>query len=88
MRPDMATAVKIKQPEPPAEEVPAEILATSIVAISEAMDRLMQGRLNASAVYLLIQNACPSKDRPTIRQIETVLQAARDLKKTYVRPNR
>ncbi|MCH9751083.1 MAG: hypothetical protein K0U61_02590 [Alphaproteobacteria bacterium] len=84
----MTKAVKVKQPAPPAEEVPTEVLAEAICAVADAADKLMTGRLNAKAVILLIQHACPSADRPTQKQIEMVLHAARSLRIEYVRPRR
>ena len=54
----MAKGVVIKQTEP---ETPTEIIASSIVAISEGIKKLRAGRLNDRALHLLIQHAAPRK---------------------------
>lgn len=52
--------VIVKQPVAPAEEVPTEILASSIVAIAAGMKKLRSGRLSDRALFLLIQDASPN----------------------------
>lgn len=79
------TKVTLKQPEPPSEEVPVEVIAGALVAISDGIKRLRSGSLNDKALMLLIQHACPSNDRPSISTIRTVLGAIESLKSEYVR---
>jgi hypothetical protein len=49
---------KVKQNED--KQIPTEVLADSIVAISDGIKKLRQGRLNDKALVLLIQHAAPS----------------------------
>ena len=64
-------------------EIPVEVLATSIVAISEAMKRLRGGRLADRALFLLIQDACTV--RIGLDTLRKVLDAVGELEKRYVR---
>lgn len=79
----MAQAPQVKQV--PGKEVPPEIIATSIEAIAKGTRKLMTGRLTNKAVYLLIQHACPARDRPSIAQIRMVFEAAESLERTYLK---
>lgn len=62
-------------------EVPTEVLATSIVAISNSMKELKQGRLNNRALLTLLQasTGLPKRD------IENVLSGLENLERDYVR---
>lgn len=77
--------VAIKQPEPPAEEVPTEVLASAITSIADGVTKLRSGRLNDRALLLLIQHACPSADRPSVSTIRAVLDAIEGLKAQYLK---
>lgn len=81
----MSKTFSIRQPEPPADEVPTEIIASALVSISEGVAKLRSGRLNEKALLLLIQHACPSQDRPSISTIRTVLDAVESLRSEYVK---
>lgn len=69
----------------PGEEIPTEIIASSIVYVANSMSLIRGGRLNDRALVTLIQDACPV--RIGRDKIEMVLNAIRDLKKTYIREN-
>jgi hypothetical protein len=84
--------IAVKHPEPPAKEVPTEVLAASIVAISQGVRRLRSGSLNDRALVLLIQDAVGGvgpergpKKQLTQREIKAVLDGIQDLEKTFVR---
>ena len=79
--------VKVVQKEPPADEIPTEILASAIVAISETMKRLRSGRLNDKGLYLLIQNAAPTIDgsKVTVKEIKAVMEGLASLEATYIK---
>jgi hypothetical protein len=77
--------VSVKQPEPPAEEIPAEVIASAIVSISEGMRVLRNSRLTEEAILLLVQNAMPVKDRPSRKQIQATLHAMGDLRRIYLK---
>lgn len=77
--------VAVKQPEPPAKQVPTEVIAEALVAISDGVAKLRRGSLNDKALTLLIQHACPSADRPSAKTINTVLNAVEELKREYLR---
>lgn len=65
-------------------EVPAEVLASSIVAISEGVKKLRAGRLNDKALVLLIQNAAPGNVPKS--DILAVLDGMAALEKLYLKP--
>jgi hypothetical protein len=83
-------SVKVKQGE---EEVPTEVLADAIVAISEGVAKLRRGRLKDRALLLLIQDAAPSPKRGRyrtgrpipIQTIKDVLEGLESLKTQYVK---
>jgi hypothetical protein len=78
----------VKQPDPPAAEIPTEIIADAIVRLSDGMAQLQRGALNDKALLLLIQHACPSSDRPSTKQIKTILTAVESLKREYLKKPR
>ena len=67
------------------EELTEEIIAKSIVTVADGAERLFRSKLNRKAIFLLIQHACPSSDRPPIKTIETIFVATQALKKTYLK---
>lgn len=77
----------------PPTEVPTEVLAESIVAISDGVKRLRSGKLKESALLLLIQHAAPSPKRGRyrtgqpipIRTIKAVLEGMESLKTQFVK---
>jgi len=77
----MAKPVNIVQK--PETEVPAEVLADAIVAISQGVRKLRAGRLNDRALVLLIQHAAPSPINQ--RDVKSVLGAIDDLERQYIR---
>lgn len=85
----MAKAAAIKQN--PEKEVATEILATSIVAISDGIRKLRAGRLNDRALLLLIQDAAPSiggrsgYGKISIKEIKAVLEGMESLEAAFVR---
>ena len=80
--------VKIKQADP---EVATEVLADSIVAISQGIKKLRMGRLNDRALLLLIQDAAPTigktspKKHITQKEVKAVLDGIENLEKTFIR---
>jgi hypothetical protein len=73
--------VIVKQPAE--KEIPTEVLAASIVTISDAMKKLRAGRLADRALWLLIQDACSMK--LGMREISAVLEAVAELERLYVK---
>lgn len=75
----------------PEAEVPTEVLADAIVAISAGMKKLRSGRLNDKALYLLIQDATPSfggkwnKKPVTISAVKAVIEGIESLAPTFIR---
>lgn len=63
---------------------PIEILAQSIIDVSEAAKKMLSGRLKKYTIVLLLQNACGN--RVTRSQIEEVLDNAAKLKDLYLVP--
>lgn len=76
-------AVIVKQPEPPAEQISTEVLATAIANISEAFEKVRTGPLSQRALVLLIQDACVPK--VSQQDIARVLSVLPQLKSLYVR---
>lgn len=77
--------VAIKQPEPPADEVPTDVIASALVEIASGIKKLRSGALNERALLLLIQHAIPQSDRPSVKQIKAVLDGAESLKTSYLK---
>lgn len=69
------------QPDPPAEEVPAEIIATSIVEIAKGMKALEASRLKRDAIVTLLQHSTKLARRDIIK----VLDHLGDLEKTWLK---
>lgn len=69
--------------KPDADEVPTEVLAQSIVAVSDGIKKLRAGRLNDRALILLIQHSATYK-LPQV-QVKSVLDAIEGLAATYLK---
>jgi hypothetical protein len=71
------------------DEVPVEVIAQNIKAISEGIKRLRAGRLNDTALVLLIQHAAPSpgshQQRVSVGQVRAVLGGLAALEATYLK---
>lgn len=75
-------APKIVQREK--EEVPAEILAQSIVDIARGFNQLMQSRLTRYALVVLIHD----KSKIAKRDIEIILNNLEQLEQTWFKPKK
>lgn len=83
-------SVTVKQGEV---EVPTEVLADAIVAISDGVKKLRAGKLKERALLLLIQDAAPSPKRGRyrtgqaipIKTIKAVLEGMESLRAQYVK---
>lgn len=73
---------KVTQPAPPAEEIPAEIIATSIVQIAEAMKAINSTRLTRRAIIALIQD----QSKLPKKTIEIVLNNLDALETDWLKP--
>lgn len=78
----MAKTPVIKVVQKPGEEIPAEIIAADIVAISEGMRKLNNSRLKRDAVVTLIARSS-NVARSTI---EIVLNNLEELERTWLKP--
>lgn len=75
------------------EEAPVsmEIMAESIVAISNAAKKMRSSKLTDKALFILIQNACPAvgfsykKAKPGIAEIRGVFEGIANLEKEYIK---
>lgn len=67
--------------------VPAEVLATAIVAMAEGMKKLRAGRLNDRAIILLVQNSM-GYSKASLSTIKQVLDSIENLEKTYCKPRK
>lgn len=81
---------KVAVKQNPEKEVPTEVLAESIVAISEGIRKLRGGRLTDRALLLLIQDAAPSVGhRPpkpvSQREIKAVLEGIEGLERLFIK---
>ena len=63
---------------------PVEIIAQSIIDLSNSVKRIMGGRLNRKAVVLLLQSACGAT-KITKWQVELVLESLEDLRAIYIK---
>lgn len=81
--------IKVKQLDDA--PVPLEVLADSIVAISEGVKRLRATRIKDDTLYLLIQHAAPtvysnsSYRKPTIKEIKAVLDGIESLRRVHLK---
>jgi hypothetical protein len=81
----------VKQPEDQTKEVPTEVLATSIIAISEGMRKLRSGRLTDRALFLLLQDAAPSvggrygKTPVSMKEIKAVMAGLENLETAFIK---
>lgn len=82
------SAMKVTQDD--AKPVPIEVMAESIVAISQGIRKLRAGPLNDRALVLLIQHAAPSHNGAAISQkeIKAVLAGIENLEREYLRPRK
>lgn len=64
------------------DETAPEILADAIVKISAAAQTLLNSKLKRRTILVLLQ----SETKLAMRDIETVLDAAANLSKTFVKP--
>jgi hypothetical protein len=78
----MKRSITIVQPAPPAEETPVEVIVTSILKLSEAMQELSRSRLTRRAIVTLIQ----AESKLAKRDIELVLNNLESLEKTWLKP--
>jgi len=81
--------ITVKQPADKP-EVPTEVIADAIIAISEGVKKLRQGRLTDSALYLLIQRAAPNVGKynstpVSITYIKSVMQGMESLEATFLK---
>lgn len=87
----MKKTVTITQSETP---VPIEVIAESIVSISQGVQKLLAGPLNQNALELLITNACPkagkgySAKSMCVRDVRAVLQGLQQLESEYIKPKK
>lgn len=82
---------KIIVKQNPEAEVPTEVLAADIQAISQGIRKLRSGRLNERALLLLIQEAAPTtggkynRSRVGIPAIRAVLDGIEGLEAAFLR---
>lgn len=78
---------KVAVKQIPEKEIPTEVLADSIVAISQGVRKLRSGRLTDRALLLLIQDAAPSIQHKPIsqREIKAVLEGIDSLERTFLK---
>lgn len=68
-----------------------EIIADAIIKISDAFEKMSKARLTRRALMLLIHDNCGvtgnrfKKKKPSIKQIEEVLDSVSSLKKAYIK---
>lgn len=67
---------------------PADEAAEAVRQISEGIRKLMSGSLTEAAIIVLIQHTIPQKERPTIKQIKSVLDAAAGLDRKWLKKGR
>jgi hypothetical protein len=80
---------KLKVIQNPENEVPLEVLATSIKDIAEGIRKLRSGPLNEKGLLLLIQHSAPTKSRMGQRygigEIKDILDGIESLPETYLK---
>lgn len=88
----MVKKIKVLQHEEKEKQVPIEVLADSIVQISQGIKKLRSGRLNDRALMLLIQHAAPNVSARSrlytplsIKAIKAVFEGIESLEATYLK---
>ncbi len=66
------------------EEEVVEILAESLISMSDGIKKLLSGPLRRKTIVLLIQHSCGANGRPTQRTINEVLWAIENLGENWV----
>lgn len=74
--------LKVIQPTPPAAEVPAEVIATAITKIANAMKDLSSTRLSRNAIVTLVHAAC----KVPKRDIVVVMDSIESLERDWLKP--
>jgi hypothetical protein len=77
----------VKATREPDAAIAGEVIAESILQISEALRQLRKGRLNERALILLIQHAAPSVGSGllTQREVKAVLHGIEHLETEYLK---
>lgn len=78
------TKVNVIQPEDKSKKIPVDILAESIVEISNAVKKMRNGGLTDRAIILLIHDSS-SVGKPAIK---AVLDSMETLSEKYIRKNK
>lgn len=78
--------VKTKEENPE----PVEIIADAIIKVSEAFEKMQKTKLTKRALLLLIHDNCAwnsgyPRKKPTIKEIEAILDSVSSLKKAYIK---
>lgn len=76
-----STTVKRNEENPE----PLELIAESIIQISDAYKKISASRLKERAILLLIKDAIPTKYKIGTTEIALVLHAAESLKACYIK---
>lgn len=81
----MKKNVKVVQDQ--VDQVPVEVLATSIKSISQGTKKLLAGPLNHSALVLLIQHAAPTVRgrKVSVVDVKAVLEGMESLEKAFLK---
>lgn len=82
---------KVTVKQTPEKEIPTEVLADSIVAISSGLKKLRAGRLTDRALYLLVQDAAPSvggkygNSKLSMKEIRAVFEGVESLERAFLK---
>lgn len=79
---------KVTVRQNPEKEVPTEVLAESIKAISDGMKKIRNGLLNDKAILVLLQHNIPTDangKRMSLSDIKDVLNGLESLSATYLK---
>ena len=75
----------------PEKELPTEVLAESILAISQGVKKLRAGRLTDRALLLLIQDAAPNvggkfgTTKISMKEIRAVFEGIESLERAFIK---
>lgn len=64
---------------------PAELIAQSIIQVSEAFEKIKKSGLSQRAIVLLLHDSIPARYKVGQKQIEAILEYAPQLKNHYVK---
>lgn len=79
----------VRVTQDPEKPVPVEVIAESITSMADGIRKLRAGPLKDSALFILIQRACPGvgrfKQKPSMGHVRAMLEGIESLESEYLK---